>query len=107
MSITHPSSSARTQTTRRAGHYGEVTEVVVWVVVVCAGGTVMTGGASTTVGYDELYCVEVFFSTVPLLNCVVVEVVVAFAGSATIGAVTTGEATTSGGTVTAGWVVIV
>jgi hypothetical protein len=60
----------------------------------------MTGGA----GYDEdeLYCVVVFFSTVPLLNCVVVEVVVAFAGSVITGAVTIGEATTTGGTATTG-----
>jgi hypothetical protein len=56
----------------------------------------------TTAGYDELYCVTVFFSTVPLLNCVVVEVVVAFAGSVTTGEVTTGAATTTGAVVTTG-----
>src|SRR5260370_41720914 len=61
-SITHSGSSARTQTTRRASHYGEVSEVVVWVVVVCAGVTVTTGGASPTVGCDRCYCVERCFS---------------------------------------------
>jgi hypothetical protein len=52
----------------------------------------MTGGA----GYDEPYCVVVFFSTVPLLKCVVVEVV-SFAGSVMTGVVTTGAATTTAG----------
>jgi hypothetical protein len=56
----------RTQTPGARRYYGEVTVVVVSVVVVCAGATVTTGGAG---GYDdELYCVVVFFSTVPLLN---------------------------------------
>jgi hypothetical protein len=48
-----------------------------------------------------LYCVTVFFWTVPLSNRVVVDSVVAFGGTTTTGSVTTGaEVTIAGGGVT-------
>ena len=65
---------------KESTNYGATYVVVVWrcttpsslvvVRVVVSGTVVTTGGAEYTTGggYSELYCVTVFFSTVPLLK---------------------------------------